>query len=71
MLEGIGYGMLLAVYFDDKATFDGLWAYANIHLNAQGLMHWRIGPDGNVWGHNAATDADEDMALALIVADRK
>src|SRR4051812_29140098 len=29
--EGISYGMLLAVYFDDKVTFDGLWAYKQAH----------------------------------------
>src|SRR5690606_10464216 len=29
--EGIGYGMLLAVGFDDQAAFDQLWAYFNRH----------------------------------------
>src|SRR5258708_36628798 len=25
--EGVSYGMLLAVYFDDQTTYNGLWAY--------------------------------------------
>lgn len=68
--EGIGYGMIAAAYAKDRATFNGLWRYEQQHLDANGLMNWRIGPDGSVWGQNAATDADEDMAFALIVADR-
>ena len=31
-------------------------------------MHWRIGPDGKVWGKHSASDGDEDMAMALLVA---
>jgi endo-1,4-beta-D-glucanase Y len=34
-------------------------------------MNWQIAADGSVIGFNAATDADEDMAIALIVADKK
>ncbi len=45
--EGIGYGMLLAVYFDDKATFDGLYRYATVHANSNGLMHWKVDRYGN------------------------
>lgn len=67
--EGIGYGMLLAAYRGDRATFDGLWGYARSHRDGNGLMHWRIDAGNGVVGYNAATDADEDMALALIVAD--
>lgn len=68
--EGIGYGMLLSAYLQDKSTFDGLWSYAKSHLDGNGLMHWQINAGNSVIGWNAATDADEDMALALIVADK-
>jgi endo-1,4-beta-D-glucanase Y len=34
-------------------------------------MHWLIFPDGTVQGQGAATDADQDMAWALVMADRK
>ena len=64
--EAIGYGMLLAVYFDDRTTFDGLWNYAKLHHDPNGLMHWQIDSSGNVIGENAATDADEDLSLIHI-----
>jgi endo-1,4-beta-D-glucanase Y len=71
--EGIGYGMLASVYMADKATFDGLWAYAKAHVNGKGLMNWKINSSGSVAGdgQNGATDADEDMAWALLMADKQ
>lgn len=69
--EGIGYGMLISVYMDDKSTFDGFWNYAKAHRNSRGFMHWQINSSGQVIGQNAATDADEDMALALVFASKK
>ena len=71
--EGIGYGMILAVYMNDQALLDGLWKYEQIHLDGNGLMNWEIGPDGNTTsgGTGAATDGDEDMAWALVMADRQ
>ncbi len=71
--EGIGYGMILAVYLDDQPLFDGLWQYEQSHLDGNGLMHWEIGPDNQVTsgGSGAATDGDEDMAWALVMADRQ
>lgn len=69
--EGIAYGMLLSVYANDQQTFDALWQYERLHLGEHGLMEWEIGPDGNVLGEGAATDGDEDMAFALIVADAR
>jgi len=69
--EGMGYGMLLAVYMDDQPLFDALWKYEQIHLNGNGLMNWEISPDGGVTagGSGGATDGDEDMAFALAMAD--
>jgi endo-1,4-beta-D-glucanase Y len=69
--EGTAYGMLLAVYSDDQPTFDGLWQYAQLYLNKNGLMEWEIGPDGKVIGSGAASDGDIDMAFALVMADRR
>ncbi|RYF27812.1 MAG: hypothetical protein EOO17_05675 [Chloroflexi bacterium] len=56
---------------NDKTTFDKLWSYEQSHLDRNGLMHWRINADGSVAGHNAATDADEDMAIALVAAAQR
>jgi endo-1,4-beta-D-glucanase Y len=71
--EGIGYGMILAVYMNDQALLDGLWKYEQAHLDGNGLMNWEIGPDGTTTsgGTGAATDGDEDMAWALVMADRQ
>jgi endo-1,4-beta-D-glucanase Y len=71
--EGIGYGMILAVTMGDQDLFDNLWKYEQSHLNDHGLMDWEIGPDNQVTsgGPGAATDGDEDMAWALVMADRQ
>ena len=66
--EGIGYGMLAAVYMADRTTFDGLWNYAKAHLDAKGLMNWQISSSGTTIGQGSATDADEDIAWALLMA---
>jgi endo-1,4-beta-D-glucanase Y len=68
--EGIGYGMLAAVYMNDRTSFDGFWTYAKAHLNSSGLMSWQLNADGSVasGGQGSASDADEDMAWALVMA---
>jgi endo-1,4-beta-D-glucanase Y len=68
--EGIGYGMLAAVYMGDQTTFDGIWAFAQGHFDTSHLMNWHLNSDGSVasMGMGSATDADEDMAWALIMA---
>jgi endo-1,4-beta-D-glucanase Y len=70
--EGIGYGMMLAVYMDDHLLFDELWKYEQQWLDGNGLMDWYINAAGTGRiGGGAATDADEDMAWALVQADRQ
>jgi hypothetical protein len=77
--EGIGYGMLIAVYLGDHTLFDNLWKYEQLHLDSNGLMNWSIdssgnvtkGTDGTTVGGGSATDADEDMAYALVMADKQ
>lgn len=69
--EGIAYGMKLAVYMNDQPLFDALWQYEQLHLGKNGLMEWEVGPDGNTLGGGAASDGDEDMALALVMAHQK
>jgi endo-1,4-beta-D-glucanase Y len=65
--EGIAYGMLIAVFFDDKALFDGLLGYWKAHGSGDNmLMTWKI-PGGN----GSAIDADEDAAFALIQANKQ
>lgn len=71
--EGIAYGMIFAVVFGEQDLFDRFWKYSQERLNGNGLMDWKVDASGNVPedGHGAATDADEDMAWALILADKK
>ena len=68
--EGMGYGMLAAVYMNDQATFDGLWAFTKANLDSNGLMNWHLTSNGSVaaGGAGSATDADEDIAFALLMA---
>ena len=70
--EGIAYGMLIAVALDDEHTFDELWKYSQLWLDSSGLMNWYINAAGTqALGTGGATDADEDMAWALVMADRQ
>ena len=66
--EGIGYGMLLAVYFGDKTLFDGLLGYlkSNGISGANLLMNWK-----QPGGSGSASDADEDAAFALQMARKQ
>ncbi|MEM9954626.1 MAG: glycosyl hydrolase family 8 [Chloroflexota bacterium] len=69
--EGQAYGMLFSVLMNDQRLFDGMWRYAQNYFNQNGLMHWQINSGGQITGTNAATDADVDMAMALIYACRR
>ena len=73
--EGVGYGMLLMVYFSDNTTsyqaqFDKLWNFYKKFKNKNGLMIWKIGNMSQSWdeGNGAALDGDIDAAAALIMA---
>lgn len=67
--EGQGYGMLLAVAGDDRATFDLLWRWTRQHLhNPQNdLFYWRYTPGASnpVADTNNASDGDVLIAWAL------
>lgn len=74
--EGQSYALLRAVWLDDKPEFDLVWNWTRNNLQlSNGLFGWRWGqiapnrygflPGG---GNNSASDADTDIALALIFA---
>jgi hypothetical protein len=84
--EGMGYGMLIAVLFaghDPQAQtlFDGLltvvrtrYAYgvAQYDPNGKYLMDWRLYANGTSAGEGwNAMDGDEDIAMALLMADKQ
>ena len=71
--EGIGYGMIMMVYFSDnnksyQTEFDKLWNYYQHWSDGNGLMNWKINGFNSVVGQNAATDAEFDVAFSLIMA---
>lgn len=69
--EGISYGMMISVMMNDQARFDGFFRYADRWANENGLMSWYISADGErALGSGAASDADEDIAWALLMASR-
>jgi endoglucanase len=76
--EGQAYAMLRAVWIGDRASFDRTFTWARNNLNSgirsDNLWAWK-------WGQNAegkwvvldkafASDADQDAALALILASK-
>ncbi|MDR2593668.1 MAG: T9SS type A sorting domain-containing protein [Fibromonadaceae bacterium] len=73
--EGIGYAMLMAVYFSDKtksykSEFDKLWKYYQKWSQSTGsMMHWKINGFSSVNQTGSASDADFDVALALAMAN--
>lgn len=75
--EGQSYTMLRAVWQSDKETFDSAWAWTQEQLQREdNLFSWRWGQkeDGSYGvltdqgGQNTASDADSDIALALVMA---
>ncbi|HEY8476591.1 MAG TPA: glycosyl hydrolase family 8, partial [Chloroflexota bacterium] len=75
--EGQAYALLRAVYMNDRRTFDEVWTWTKAHLQIpeSGLLAWLWGrrPDGSegIVDRGAATDADQDAALALLFAARR
>lgn len=68
--EGVGYGMLVALFADDQEHFNSIWEAANQKMWGGCYYNWQMAPNGNVTGTGAASDAEEDVALALIFADK-
>jgi endoglucanase len=76
--EGQSYTMLRAVWMGDKTTFDGAWRWTKEHLEHEedALFAWKWGTraDGTEGvlfeesGNTSASDADVNIALALVFA---
>lgn len=77
--EGQSYAMLRAVWMDDRETFDKAYQWAIDNLNSgvrkDALWAWKWGKNSaGVWrvlDPAFASDADQDAALALILAARR
>lgn len=73
--EFVGWGMLLTVMMDNdqnrtKGLFNALDAYRKAELNEYGLMKSTINyhKPMTAWNVDAATEADENMAMGLVLA---
>ena len=72
--EGQSYAMLRAVWLDDRPTFDRVWMWTKSNLQVIGSALfgylWGPRPDGRytLLSDHSASDADEDIALALLFA---
>ncbi len=78
--EGQSYAMLRAVWIDDRETFDLVWKWTKQTMKRPGdnLFGWKWGKQKNGsygflenGGQNSASDADSDIALALVFAGRR
>ncbi len=67
--EGQSYALLRAVWMDDRASFATVWGWtrANLQVRGDGLFA-SLWSGGAVQDHNSASDADSDIALALLFA---
>lgn len=71
--EAQGYALLRSVWMRDEETFLRTWHWTERHLRrADGLYSWRWTPGGGgrVLDANSASDADQEIALALLLASR-
>jgi endoglucanase len=74
--EGQSYAMLRSAWLDDRQTFATVWDWTRRNLRvgsgAFGYL-WGQRGDGS-WGlidNHSATDGDQDIALALLIAARR
>ena len=68
--EGVGYGLLCAIYCNDRVYFNKIWDASETSMWSGEFYNWRVDQNGAVIGSGPASDAEEDIALALIFADQ-
>lgn len=71
--EAQAYALLRAVWMDDKETFDSVynWTVEHMQLSDAHLFSWHWSHKDQSWADAGnATDADQDIALALIFASK-
>lgn len=69
--EGQSYGLLRAVWSNDPAAFRQIWDWTlqNLRREDDRLFAWKY--KSKVLDWNSASDADVDIALALLLASRR
>ena len=66
--EGQAYGMLVAAALGDEERFDAIWQWAKDNMERPDKLLAFLWKDGRVQDPEAASDADVDVARALLVA---
>lgn len=69
--EGQSYALLRAAWLRDAASFERVWHWTDEHLRRPDGLHswlWTPADGGRVLDRNTASDADQDIAFALVVA---
>ncbi|MFS0772388.1 glycosyl hydrolase family 8 [Sphingomonas sp. 1P08PE] len=71
--EGMSYGMMIAVQTGHKASFDALWNWAATYMRYRagpraGYFRWSCRPTGCVDDAAPASDGEEYIATALLMA---
>jgi cellulose synthase (UDP-forming) len=70
--EGQSYALLRAVWMGDRLTFQTVWRWTASHLEVGGGSPFAsLWSNGSIADHDSATDADSDIALALLFAARR
>jgi oligosaccharide reducing-end xylanase len=74
--EGMSYGMMIAVQLDKRREFDRLWKWANVHMrhasgSNEGYFAWQCKFDGTKIDPGSASDGEEWLATALLMASRR
>ena len=69
--EGVGYGLILAMYANDSKGFNRLLEGAEATMWNGGCYDWRVNQHGQRVAYGAATDAEQDIATMLIMADAR
>ena len=75
--ESQSYAMLQSLYTNDRETFSTVWNWTKKNIqNDDGLFSWKfaVSPENNrlrIIDENSATDADIDIAHALLLAYEK
>ncbi len=74
--EGQSYALLKSVWMDDRATFDNSWYWTKSNMQQEsGVFGWKWGKNSagkeELLDKGAASDAESDIALALLFAYKK
>jgi endo-1,4-beta-D-glucanase Y len=69
--EGQAYALLRAVWIGDQQAFDRVWHWAATNLQVGGVPFASLWSNGRIADRDSASDADSDIALALLYAGRR